>query len=93
LLKHHKTGIIKKGIMVSTAVRVEDSWEERMPFIELPDGNGKLYVPEDTPPAMKKHPCPDCAVCQQCSNERCEMCLKQKGLRCFAPPRVAQGTC
>lgn len=24
----------------------------------------------------KKHPCPDCQVCQWCSDERCRLCLK-----------------
>ena len=24
----------------------------------------------------KKHPCPDCKMCQWCSDERCRICLK-----------------
>lgn len=27
----------------------------------------------------KKHPCPDCTFCQWCSDDRCRMCLGQKG--------------
>lgn len=24
----------------------------------------------------KKHPCPDCRMCQWCSDDRCRMCLR-----------------
>lgn len=24
----------------------------------------------------KKHPCPDCKMCQWCSDDRCRLCLK-----------------
>ncbi len=24
----------------------------------------------------KKHPCPDCRMCQWCSDDRCRICLK-----------------
>ncbi|ORJ59818.1 hypothetical protein [Geothermobacter hydrogeniphilus] len=24
----------------------------------------------------KKHPCPDCRMCQWCSDDRCRLCLK-----------------
>ncbi|HIJ88697.1 MAG TPA: hypothetical protein HPP97_13630 [Desulfuromonadales bacterium] len=27
--------------------------------------------------AVKKHPCPDCLICQWCSDERCRICLGQ----------------
>lgn len=26
----------------------------------------------------KKHPCPDCAFCQWCSDDRCRLCLDRK---------------
>ncbi len=25
---------------------------------------------------QKKHPCPDCKMCQWCSDDRCRLCLK-----------------
>jgi hypothetical protein len=28
----------------------------------------------ESPPA-KKHPCPDCRMCQWCSDDRCRLCL------------------
>jgi len=27
----------------------------------------------------KKHPCPDCAYCQWCSDDRCRLCLGHAG--------------
>jgi hypothetical protein len=24
----------------------------------------------------KKHPCPDCKMCQRCSDDRCRLCLR-----------------
>ena len=27
-------------------------------------------------PQAKKHPCPDCHVCQFCSDDRCRLCLR-----------------
>jgi hypothetical protein len=44
-----------------------------MPFIDLPDGRGKLYVPQP-PQGRRKRPCPDCFACQWCSDERCAVC-------------------
>ena len=28
----------------------------------------------------KKHPCPDCRMCQQCAENRCHVCRGGKGL-------------
>ena len=55
-----------------------------MPFVDLPDGTGKVYVPEKKQGGGQKHPCPDCFSCQLCSDERCQRCLGrgQKGGRC-----------
>jgi hypothetical protein len=52
-----------------------------MPFVDLPDGTGKVYVPEKKQGGGQKHPCPDCFSCQLCSDERCRRCLGrgQKG--------------
>jgi hypothetical protein len=55
-----------------------------MPFVDLPDGTGKVYVPEKKQGGGQKHPCPDCFSCQLCSDERCLRCLGrgQKGGCC-----------
>ena len=29
----------------------------------------------------KKHPCPDCKMCQWCSDDRCSLCLRAGGCR------------
>jgi hypothetical protein len=42
----------------------------------FPGLKGKIYVPESGG-KKKKHPCPDCSVCQQCSQERCRVCRNQ----------------
>lgn len=26
----------------------------------------------------KKHPCPDCEMCQWCSDDRCRLCLRDR---------------
>jgi len=49
-----------------------------MPFVNIKGFKGKLYIPEETDNSQKKHPCSDCYYCQFCSDERCELCLKQK---------------
>ena len=45
-----------------------------MPFVKMPGVTGKVYVPEVLPGQRKKHPCPDCFACQQCSDDRCTVC-------------------
>jgi hypothetical protein len=35
----------------------------------------------EKPDSNKKHPCPDCAFCQQCSEDRCRLCLNRKSCR------------
>mgnify|MGYP001820977862 CR=1 len=46
-----------------------------MPFITLPDINGKIYVPEQDVLSFKKHSCGSCFSCQMCSDDRCGICL------------------
>jgi hypothetical protein len=48
-----------------------------MPFVKMPGVIGKVYVPETPPGLSKKHPCPDCFACQQCSDDRCTVCRGQ----------------
>jgi hypothetical protein len=55
-----------------------------MAFVTVPGLKGKVFVPEQKEKAPKKHPCEDCYACQMCSNDRCEVCLGQKGCRCEA---------
>jgi len=45
-----------------------------MPFVKVPGVTGKVYVPEASAGQTKKHPCPDCFACQQCSDDRCNVC-------------------
>lgn len=52
-----------------------------MPFVDLPDGRGKLYVPEKKSVPGKKNVCPDCFACQQCGSDRCEKCRKCRKCR------------
>jgi len=49
-----------------------------MAFVEIPGFKGKVYVPEETAGSPKKHLCKDCYSCQMCSDDRCNLCLKQK---------------
>jgi len=48
-----------------------------MPFITLPDINGKIYVPEQDALSIKKHSCGSCFSCQVCSDDRCGLCLSK----------------
>ncbi len=53
-----------------------------MGFETISGLRGKVYVPEKQPASFKKHPCQDCFSCQQCSEDRCRVCLDQKSCRC-----------
>lgn len=48
-----------------------------MGFVRIEGFRGLVYVPEHKE-GLKKHPCPDCYVCQFCSDERCELCRKRR---------------
>ncbi|MFH0798938.1 MAG: hypothetical protein V2A66_02010 [Pseudomonadota bacterium] len=53
-----------------------------MPFVRRPGIEGLVFVPEGCPSCEKKHDCPDCFYCQQCSETRCRACrgdVKRKG--------------
>jgi len=45
-----------------------------MPFVRIPGLAGKIYVPEKQPEHEKKYNCKDCFSCQQCTDERCQLC-------------------
>jgi len=48
-----------------------------MPFVEISEIKGKIYVPPTTPDILKKHACADCAACQVCNDDKCAVCLDQ----------------
>jgi hypothetical protein len=48
-----------------------------MPFVKMPGVTGQVYVPEEISGNRRKHPCPDCFACQQCSDDRCNVCRSQ----------------
>ncbi len=45
-----------------------------MPFVSIPGGFGKIYVPDNKHRLSCKNPCPDCFSCQFCSDDRCNVC-------------------
>ncbi len=49
---------------------------------------GRIYIPDTTAAAPKKHPCPDCFACQWCPEDRCRSCRKAKTCKHTAPPRT-----
>ena len=48
-----------------------------MPFVNIPGYEGKIYVPEEKPDGVKKHPCPDCCFCRMCGDDRCRVCRQE----------------
>lgn len=58
-----------------------------MPFIEQKGVNGLVWVPEQTPAAGKKHPCPDCERCNHCADSRCRVCLRRKSCSRHCKPQ------
>jgi hypothetical protein len=59
-----------------------------MPFINVPGLTGKLYVPEQIAGLKKKHNCPDCFACQQCGDDRCQVCRCAKNAAPLKPIRI-----
>ncbi len=58
------------------------NWRPIMPFVTIPGLKGKVYVPQAPDGCSKKHPCQDCFCCQNCSDDRCRVCLSQRNCRC-----------
>ncbi len=58
-----------------------------MPFVSVPGLNGKVYVPEEIREGSKKHPCRDCFSCQECSDDRCRVCLGLRKCSCSKQPK------
>lgn len=52
-----------------------------MPFVRKPGIEGVVFEPEGCPPGAKRHDCPDCFFCQQCSEVRCRACRSGAGRR------------
>jgi len=42
-------------------------------MVERPEGGFDL---KEEKAMDKKHPCPDCRMCQWCSDDRCRLCLR-----------------
>ena len=49
-----------------------------MPFESVLGLKGKVYVPAESREGSKKYPCKDCFACQQCSDDRCRVCLSER---------------
>jgi hypothetical protein len=49
-----------------------------MAFVTVPGLPGKVFVPETMAGMKKKHPCPDCFSCQECGDDRCQVCRCEK---------------
>jgi len=49
-----------------------------MNFTTVPGLTGKVYVPKQSARNDKKHLCKDCFSCQNCSDDRCRVCLNQR---------------
>jgi hypothetical protein len=45
-----------------------------MPYERIPGVVGLIYVSPKEDNVSKKHPCPDCFVCQWCGDSRCASC-------------------
>jgi hypothetical protein len=48
-----------------------------MPYVTIRGLAGKVYVPQAPEGGLKKHACKDCFSCQNCSEDRCRVCLSQ----------------
>jgi len=67
-----------------------------MPFVNIPGLKGKVYVPDPDTDTPKKNPCPDCFSCQMCADNRCHVCLRQKGHKhacACSTPETPQSSC
>jgi len=63
-----------------------------MPFEKRPGLPGKVYIPEYRSECARKHACPDCFTCQNCSDERCGLCLSKKESLSKQSCRVARSS-
>jgi hypothetical protein len=48
-----------------------------MPFVRDSRIKGLVFVPDDSSQPPKKHPCPDCHLCQMCPEIKCGLCMKR----------------
>ncbi len=63
-----------------------------MAFVSVPGLKGKVYVPDESRGGSKKHPCQDCFSCQQCSDDRCRVCLSLRQCCCNDQIKSKKGT-
>ncbi|BBO82009.1 hypothetical protein [Desulfosarcina ovata] len=64
-----------------------------MAWTTLPGITGKVYVPDETGPTPKKHPCRTCFSCQWCDETRCRVCRSGSETDCPAAPDDARCRC
>ncbi|MBU0994556.1 MAG: hypothetical protein KJ737_18840 [Proteobacteria bacterium] len=51
-------------------------------FQTMPGIKGKIFIPcKEAPSLPKKHPCKDCFSCQQCGDDRCQLCRSKKPVK------------
>lgn len=56
----------------------EESGKHEACFVEL-GGLSRVYVPGcGSGASRRKHPCPDCHFCQDCSDARCHACRRDR---------------
>jgi hypothetical protein len=48
-----------------------------MPYVTVPGLKGQVFVPGKQD-RRKKHRCPDCVMCQMCSETRCRQCRSRR---------------
>ena len=62
-----------------------------MPFVEMPGVIGLVFEPDPVDSKKKKHNCADCFACGMCSDERCDLCLRKKGVKCKRGTKCGKG--
>lgn len=50
-----------------------------MAFVRIPGIEGSVFIPTTATASQKKHRCPDCFVCQMCTDSRCRLCRPDTG--------------
>ncbi len=64
--------------MPAVLTRVMEMAKNRKNWKKVKGITGLVFSPGQQPTSQRKHNCPDCLVCQMCSDSRCSKCLKRK---------------